>query len=155
MFQDPQQTLETTVIPNPTYTYIYIYIYIFFFFFPILMGRWYTQGRYTGQKNDSHPWQDPAGGHRRTWDFITLVRAARRHALQNLWIVYFWNFLFNTLRFIWLRVTETAGKEGLLYFACWGKKISIIPYKHFYKGTTKRVISFFSPPLTLKSNYLK
>ena len=86
------------------------------------MGRWYMQGRYTEQKNDSHPWQDPAGGHRRTWDFITLVRAAKRHALQNLWIVYFWNFLFNTLCFIWLRVTETAGKEGLLYFVCWGKK---------------------------------
>ena len=149
MFQDPQQILETTVKPNPTHTHTHTHI------FSTLMGREHIQGRYTGQKNGLHPWQDPVGGHRRAWDFFPLLKAARRHVLQNVWIVYFWNFPFNTLYFMWLRVTETAGKEGLLCFVCWGKNIFIIPYKCFDKGTTKRVISFFSLPLTMKSNYLK
>ena len=78
-----------------------------------LMGREHIQCEYAGQRDDLHPGWDGVG-----WCKIS-SRYSERCAVENLWIVYFWNFPFNMFALLnvgkWNYGRQKQGERELLY----------------------------------------
>ena len=122
MFQNPQQMLETTVIPNPTY----IYIYINFFF--------YTNGQvaYTGYIF----WAKGRFASLAGWDHRITQSSQETCTSKHMNRL----FLEFSIYYVVLHVTKSNWNcrwGGTLCFVCWGKKYLLYLTNVLTRGQVK------------------